>query len=138
MSAGRLAEVLDAQLDCARAMLAALEREAQALADPRHEGLEEAVAEKDGLARALEALERERLALTETVRDAVGSGNGWTELLALLGRCREHNRRNGALLGARRAGIEMALAALAGGPGHSYGADGRKPLAERSRTLGSA
>lgn len=47
------------------------------------------------------------------------------------------NRRNGALLAARQAGLHWALSRLAP-PSRTYGSDGQQSLAPTPRTLGAA
>lgn len=137
----RLDEVLSAQIRCAEAMLAALEREEQALLAAEHAALDAARADKDRLTAELEALEQCRLALDASTgaRSAATEERAeWQTLLALIGECRERNRRNGALLGARRESVAWALRSLRGTGPEPYGANGRESPAHGGRPLGSA
>ena len=137
----RLDEVLCAEIACAQAMLAALEREQQALLAGEHGALDEARAEKDRLTAELEALEQRRLLLEASAgqRPAAGPEQGhWQTLLALIGDCRERTRRNGALLGARRESVAVVLRSLRGTGPEPYGANGREAPSGGGRPLASA
>src|SRR5690606_2010790 len=131
-----LLAVLNAQIGCARAMLDALEREHAALLDARHAGLDEARADKDRLVATLAALARRRVALSTL--EPAPDGPEWSTLLELIAACRDHNRRNGTLLGARRQAVATVLRSLQGTASGPYGPDGRPTGSSGGRPLGAA
>jgi flagellar biosynthesis protein FlgN len=142
MSSQPLLTVLEEQIHCAEAMLAALEDESQALKAGDTERLNCASAGKAELVDRLEALEVERQGLTEALKleltapDTVGTK--WKELLALVERCRQHNVRNGSLVQARREQVSAALKLLRGTELELYDASGMEQSSRNAQQLGSA
>ena len=115
--------VVAEQIRCAEAMLAALDRENQALLDGNTDGLNLVGAEKIQLMESLESLERERRLMAQV--PAVGAGQPhWQRLLELMEECRRRNERNGALVNLRREQVDQALKVLRGAELELYDASG--------------
>jgi flagellar biosynthesis/type III secretory pathway chaperone len=144
-----LIAVLNEQIDCAQAMLAALARENKALVDGDGGLLDTASADKARLVESLEALERRRHQLSEAIESRVRPADGqtelpsptgpeWQSLLALIAECKTRNQRNGALVKARSEQVQIALQALRGSEPGFYDPSGLKPSARSARPLGTA
>lgn len=139
-----LTDVLTEQIDCAQAMLAALGRESDALADGEPERLNSAGAEKARLVETLERLEAERRSLVDAIGAEVGRAARvtaepqWQSLLELVAECKARNERNGALLEARAHHVRAALELLRAAEPGVYAASGRTPTSRSARSLGSA
>jgi flagella synthesis protein FlgN len=132
----RLNAVIDEQLRCAEAMLEALTRENQALADGNHEALGVATEAKAELVDALEKLESERRELA--CADSAPESAAWHRLRGVIAECKDRNQRNGVLLKARAESVRIALKTLRGSEPELYGATGRTPSRADARTLGTA
>lgn len=137
-----LVAVLGEQIRCTQAMLAALGREGDALADGDPERLNAAGAEKAQLVETLEALESERRGLVAALGQHAAGRDGaepqWQSLLMLIAECKERNQRNGALLKARTDQVRTALKILRGSDPEFYAASGLTPSPRSARSLGSA
>jgi flagellar biosynthesis/type III secretory pathway chaperone len=140
-----LIAVLNEQIGCAQAMLAALARENKALVDGDGGLLDSASADKARLVESLEALERQRHQLSEAIarpanRQELPSPTGpeWQSLLALIAECKTQNQRNGALVKARSEQVHIALTALRGSEPGFYDPSGLKPSTRSARPLGTA
>lgn len=134
---GRALDHLEATL---RALLGALEGEAEALAGAGPTALEAAVrAKEEALARverAQAALEAAAGARLPTLLRRPGR---WATLRALLARCRERNTRNGGLIVSSQQRVQEALAVLrAASPAPCYGPEGAPPQPPPARSLGKA
>lgn len=132
----RLSAVVGEQLRCAEAMLDALTRENQALADGDSGALGAATEAKAKLVDALEKLESERRELAPQ-NDAPGVPE-WHRLREVIAQCKEQNQRNGLLLKARAENVRIALKTLRGSEPDVYSASGRTPSRADARTLGTA
>ena len=131
-----LTAVLEEQVRCAEKMLETLARESAALESGDHDALGAATAAKAELVDSLERLESQRRALVG--HDDSLNTNEWRRLRELVGRCKEQNQRNGALLHARAENVRVALKALRGSDPELYGATGRTPTRADARRLGTA
>ena len=111
-----LTAVIDEQIHCAETLLTTLEREAQALERGDIDALNGAGADKVKLVEALDALERERRALTALASPSVrlSLDDRWRRLLSLTERMKAEKARNGAHVDARRRRVLAALKLLRG------------------------
>ena len=139
-----LIEVLDEQIECARAMLGTLDNESRALVAGDTEGLNAASADKARLVESLEGLEQERRALAAALgidggaKRSDDAGRRWRRLLELLEACRDGNLRNGGLVAQRRGQVTAALKLLRGAQSELYDAHGREASSRGMERLGSA
>lgn len=139
-----LVDVLEEQIHAAQAMLGTLDRESKALIESNPEALNSAGADKARLVETLEALERERRDLEETlsvrlsVSERGDAGARWKELLSLIEKCRKHNLRNGVMVKARREQLLEVLKLLRGSELELYDSAGLQPGSGGLRPLGSA
>ena len=145
--ADSLIEVLNEQIRCAEAMLSTLGRESQALIEGDADQLNAASADKAKLVERLDALETERRSLAAALEATVAPDESrldsavapkWRALLDLIGECKEHNQRNGALVRTRSDQVRTALKLLRGGEPDVYEPSGVKPYSRAARQLGSA
>ena len=128
--------VLAEQIRCAEAMLAALDRENQALLEGNTDGLNLVGAEKVQLMESLETLERERRLMAQIPADSGGYQSEqphWKRLLELMEECRKRNERNGALVNLRREQVDQALKVLRGTELTLYDASGLRARSAASR-----
>jgi flagellar biosynthesis/type III secretory pathway chaperone len=130
-----LTAVLADQVLCAEAMLAALEREHEALVGGSPDALAAASDAKAQLVETLETLESQRRTLTA---DGTQQSDAWRRLRDVLGECKQRNQRNGALLKARADNVRVALNALRGAQPELYGSRGQQPSRSGARPLGTA
>jgi flagellar biosynthesis/type III secretory pathway chaperone len=128
--------VLGEEIRCAEAMLETLGREHRALTDGDPAALGAATEAKAKLVDALEKLESQRQSLGGG--DALPDTAEAQRLRELIGRCKEQNQRNGALLQARAENVRVALKTLRGSEPELYGATGRTPTRVDARNLGTA
>jgi flagellar biosynthesis/type III secretory pathway chaperone len=141
-----LIAILGAQIRCAEAMIEALAREHQALADNDAALLQTASTDKAQLVEALETLESQRRNLAETIATTLNAEAGddthaaveWQRLHGLIGECKERNERNGTLLKARTQNVRIALKSLRGDGPELYSAKGRAASNADARPLGTA
>ncbi len=151
-------KLLEQQMPNARALLAAMREEHEALLARDARRIEEALAQKSAFLGVFEKLELERTELfklaglpaarglaTDKLRDLAVSGQPdlvemWGELLELAGQCRRQNEANGALVEASRRHVERALDLLHGDQGHTptYRADGATARGSASRPIAKA
>jgi flagellar biosynthesis protein FlgN len=136
IDAQRLSTVVAEQIRCAEAMLEALARESQALADGKHDALALAADAKAELVTALERLESERRELAEV--GGAAEAADWQRLRELIAQCKQQNERNGTLLKVRAENVRTALNAFRGGEPELYGATGRSSPRTDPRPLGTA
>jgi flagellar biosynthesis/type III secretory pathway chaperone len=131
-----LRAIVAEQVRCAEEMLAALEREHEALRNGGPDALADASAAKARLVETLDSLESQRRALAG---DPADSGTAESQhLRELIADCKERNQRNGALLKARADNVRVALNALRGADVELYGPRGREPGRGDARPLGTA
>jgi flagellar biosynthesis/type III secretory pathway chaperone len=138
-----LIAVLQEQIHCAEAMLETLGRENRALASGDAEQLNAAGADKARLVETLEALERQRRSLADTVATGVATATAaqpaeWRRLLDLISECKRENERNGVLVKARSEQVRSALRTLRGSEPDLYGRSGLTPATADARSLGTA
>ena len=124
------------QIRCAEAMLAALDRENQALLDGNTDGLNLVGAEKVQLMESLESLERERRLMAQVPDGGTAGQSHWQRLLELMEECRRRNERNGALVNLRREQVDQALNVLRGAELELYDASGLRARGSASRPGG--
>ena len=129
-----LIDVLDEQIRCAEAMLAALGRENAALVSGYTEVLTAVSADKARLVDSLERLDLARRGFGDSERGSTQ----WRTLLELISSCKDQNQRNGALLKARSEQVQIALDALRGPQPGFYDPSGLKPATRSARPLGTA
>jgi flagella synthesis protein FlgN len=135
--------VLAEQIQCAQAMLRALEAENRALVDGDAERLNAASAAKARLVEELEALEAERRGLADALDASVtwlahAPKPAWQALLTLVAECKQQNQRNGALVKARSEHLRTALKLLRGSEPTFYDPSGLAQAARSARSLGTA
>ena len=124
--------VVQEQIRCAEAMLAALDRENQALLEGNTDGLNVVGAEKVKLMESLETLERERRLMAQVPNSDTAQPH-WQRLLELMEECRRRNERNGALVNLRREQVDQALKVLRGAELELYDASGLRARGPASR-----
>jgi flagella synthesis protein FlgN len=160
-----LLRLLDRESAGGEALVAALDAERIALTGTDMAALEAATTKKDQLAHALDALEQERRRLLAA--HGFGPGNAemtrliravedanfrddarrvgplaarWRKVVALIGRCRADNQRNGHIVAAQMRRVTQTVNLLRTGRPDQlvYGRAGRQRYASAARALGRA
>ncbi len=136
----RLEDVLDREIDVARALAATLAAERAALTGDSPQAVENAAAEKIRILGTIEQLEAER-------RDLWAAPNGfglaatvaerWRLLMELMAGCRTANEVNGHIVHVRQHQVGQLLDIIRGGPAITYGPRG-KTFAKALRALARA
>lgn len=146
-----IAEVLDAQIRCARALITVLDDEHAALTGRSIEALEAACEAKAAAAQTLQRL-GDRLQILAGPRrsgpefeawlarhpDGAALIDAWRMLIALAGQLADSNRRNGVLLEVREQQVKTALVALSPEPPATYGRTGYRPNLPQGRVYSRA
>ena len=136
----RLEDVLDREIDVARALAATLAEERMALTGDSPQAVEQKAAEKIQILATIEKLEAERRELC-AAPDAHDSGptiaERWRALLELMAGCRTANDVNGHIIHVRQHQIRQLIDIVRGGPAMTYGPQG-KTLAKALRALARA
>lgn len=121
-----LNQVVDEQIRVARAVLAILELENEALQAGNIDSLSTAGEKKAELVITMEQLEQERELIVQTSDTAVDSRHRqrWDQLLALMEECKDRNEDNGELVRSRRQHVARTLKILNGEALELYNAGG--------------
>jgi flagellar biosynthesis/type III secretory pathway chaperone len=147
----RLEDLLDREIEVARALAATLNEERNALTGTSPADLEARAAAKMQLLGALERLEDERRALAHAAGQslpgtrldrpegiAAGVAQRWRALMEIVSRCRSANEVNGYIINIRRGQVQQLLGAVRGvATTHTYSAQG-KTLSTALRALAKA
>jgi len=136
----RLEDLLDREIELARALADTLASERTALTGTLPEAVEQTAAEKVRVLATLEKLEEERRSLcTSPTALKVGASvvERWRALLQLMAGCRTANEVNGHIIHVRQHQIRQLLDIVRGGPSITYDPQG-KTLAKALRALARA
>jgi flagellar biosynthesis/type III secretory pathway chaperone len=146
----RLENLLDREIEAARALAATLDEERSALTGTSPQSVEEKAAEKMRLLGALENLEDERRALAAVAEQALpgarvprGSAlaatvaERWRTLMELMSGCRTANEINGYIINLRQGQIEQLIGVVRGASPLTYTSRG-KTFARALRALAKA
>jgi len=135
----RLEELLDREIEVARALAATLAAERTALTGDCPQAVAQKAAEKIQILQTIEKLEAQRRELCA----ADGSGPAamvaerWRALMELMAGCRTANEVNGHIIHTRQHQIGQLLDIVRGGPAITYGPRG-KTFAKALRALARA
>ena len=136
----RLVEVLDREIELARALEITLIGERSALTGDVPGAVEKAAAEKVRVLDSIEKLEQERCALCASPA-ALGIAAAvtlrWRALLELMAGCRAANDINGHIIHVRQHQIRQLIEIVRGGPSITYDPQGRT-FAKAPRALARA
>jgi len=136
----RLEDVLDREIELARALAATLAAERAALTGDSPATVEQNAADKIRVLQSIERLEEERRALHG---GPVTSGLGatvmerWRALMALMAGCRTANDVNGHIIHVRQHQIRQLIGIVRGAPAVTYDSHG-KTFAKALRALARA
>lgn len=146
----RLENLLDREIEVARALAATLDQERSALTGTSPQSVEEKAAEKMRLLGAIENLEDERRALAAAAEQALpgarvprGStlaatvAERWRTLMELIAGCRTSNEINGYIINLRQGQIKQLIGVVRGASPLTYTSQG-KTLARALRALAKA
>jgi flagellar biosynthesis/type III secretory pathway chaperone len=137
----RLEEVLDREIEAARALATTLAAEKTALTGDEPAVVGQRAAEKIALFQTLEKIENERRALCPDPNDAGIAAtvvDRWQALMKLMAGCRAANQLNGHIIHARQHQIRQLLDIVRGGPAPiTYDTHG-KTFAKAHRALARA
>jgi flagellar biosynthesis/type III secretory pathway chaperone len=136
----RLEDVLDREIEVARALAAALAAERAALTGDSPEAVEQQAAEKIKLIAVIEQLETERRALCPAPAApglAAAIAERWRALMELMAGCRSANDINGQIIHVRQHQVGQLIDIVRGGPSVTYGPQG-KTFAKALRALARA
>jgi flagellar biosynthesis/type III secretory pathway chaperone len=147
---GRLEQLLDREIETARALAAILSEERSALTGTSPQAVEEKAAEKMRLLGAIENLEDERRALAAAAEQALpgarvprGSSiaatvaERWRTLMEVMAGCRTANEINGYIINLRQGQIKQLIGIVRGASPLTYTAQG-KTFAKALRALAKA
>jgi flagellar biosynthesis/type III secretory pathway chaperone len=137
----RIEDLLDREIELARALAASLAAERTALTGESPQAVEKLAAEKIGILAAIETLEKERRALCAAPMSA-GFGavvmERWRALMELMAGCRTANEVNGHIIHVRQHQIRQLIDIVRGrGPSITYDHQG-KTFAKALRALARA
>jgi flagellar biosynthesis/type III secretory pathway chaperone len=134
----RLEDLLDREIEMARALAATLDEERSALTGTLPQSVEHKAAEKMRLLVAMENLEDERRALAAAAQQALpgarvprGSGlaatvaERWRTLMELMAGCRTSNEINGYIINLRQGQIKQLFGVLRGVSPLTYTSQGK-------------
>src|SRR5258708_7854569 len=136
----RLEDLLDREIELARALAATLASEKTALTGTSPQSVEENAAEKIRVLEALEKLEQERVSLCASPASpgiAATVVERWRQLMELMAGCRTANEVNGHIIHVRQHQIGQLIDIVRGGPAITYGPQG-KTFAKALRALAPA
>jgi flagellar biosynthesis/type III secretory pathway chaperone len=146
----RLEELLDREIEAARALAATLDEERSALTGTSPQSIEEKAAEKMRLLGAIENLDDERRALAAAAEQALpgarvplGSAlaatvaERWRTLMELMAGCRTSNQINGYIINLRQGQIKQLIGVVRGASPLTYTSQG-KTFARALRALAKA
>jgi flagellar biosynthesis/type III secretory pathway chaperone len=136
----RLEDVLDREIEVARALSLTLTAERAALTGDSPAAVEEKAAEKIRILETIETLESERRALYALPGGsslAAAVADRWRALMELMAGCRTANEVNGHIIHVRQHQIGQLIDIVRGGPAFTYGPQG-KTFAKALRALARA
>ncbi len=136
----RLEDVLDREIEVARALAATLAEERSALTGDSPETVEQKAAEKIRMLEAIEKLEAERRGLCAAPNApglAATVAERWRALMELMAGCRTANDVNGHIIHIRQHQVRQLIDIVRGGPAITYGPQG-KTFAKALRALARA
>jgi flagellar biosynthesis/type III secretory pathway chaperone len=146
----RLENLLDREIEVARALAATLDEERGALTGTSPQSVEQKAAEKVRLLGAIENLEDERRALAVAAEQALpgarvprGStlaatvAERWRTLMTLMAGCRTSNEINGYIINLRQGQIKQLIGVVRGAAPLTYTSQG-KTFARAQRALAKA
>ena len=135
----RLEDVLDREIEVARALNDTLSAERTALTGTSQEAVEKQAAEKTRLLGVIEKLESERrtLAAPQGTGIAAAVTERWRTLMELMAGCRASNEVNGYIINTRQGQINQLLGVIRGASPVTYTSQG-KTLAKALRALAKA
>jgi flagellar biosynthesis/type III secretory pathway chaperone len=146
----RLEDLLDREIEAARALAAVLDTERAALTGASSADVEQRAAEKMGLLRSIENMEDERRTLASAAGQnlpgarlpreaglAAGVAQRWRTLMELMSRCRSSNQVNGYIIHTRQNQLLQLLGIVRGAAPLTYTAQG-KTFARAQRPLAKA
>ena len=143
----RLEELLDREIEAARALAATLDEERSALTGTSPQSIEEKAAEKMRLLGAIETLDDERRALATAAEQplpgarvplgaalAATVAERWRTLMELMAGCRTSNQINGYIINLRQGQIKQLIGVVRGASPLTYTSQG-KTFARALRAL---
>jgi flagellar biosynthesis/type III secretory pathway chaperone len=134
----RLEELLDREIELARALADHLQAERAALTGTSPDTLTKMAAEKLRMLAQFEALEVERGKLAAEAVNPPSIAQRWRSLMDLMAQCRTANETNGLIVNVRQGQIRQLIGILRGTPsGGTYGPHGQT-LAHAARPLARA
>jgi flagellar biosynthesis/type III secretory pathway chaperone len=136
----RLEDLLDREIELARALSATLDSERTALTGTSPAAVEQIAAEKIRVLATIEKLEEERRKVCPSpaaMKVAASVVERWGALMQLMAGCRIANEVNGHIIHVRRHQIRQLLDIVRGGPSITYDPQG-KTLAKALRALARA
>ena len=136
----RLEELLDREIELARALSATLNSERTALTGTSPAAVEQIAAEKTRVLATIEKLEEERRSLCPSpaaMTVAASVVERWGALMQLMAGCRIANEVNGHIIHVRQHQIRQLLDIVRGGPPITYDPQG-KTLGKALRALARA
>jgi flagellar biosynthesis/type III secretory pathway chaperone len=136
----RLEDLLDREIEAARALAVTLAAERTALTGDSPNAVETMAAEKTRILGAIEKLEAERRTLCPTPAIsglAATVAERWRALLELMAGCRTANEVNGHIIHVRQHQVRQLLDIVRGGPAITYSPQGRT-FAKALRALARA
>ncbi len=136
----RLEDVLDREIEVARALAETLAAERTALTGNSPAAVEQKAAEKIRILETIEKLETERrtlYALPGGTGLAAAVAERWRALMELMAGCRTANDVNGHIIRVRQHQIGQLIDIVRGGPAITYGPQG-KTFAKALRALAQA
>jgi flagellar biosynthesis/type III secretory pathway chaperone len=136
----RLEDLLDREIELARALAATLAAERTSLTGDSPQAVEQNAADKIRVLQSIEKLEEQRRALyAGPVNSALGAAvmERWRALMALMAGCRTANDINGHIIHVRQHQIRQLIEIVRGGPAITYDSHG-KTFAKALRALARA
>jgi flagellar biosynthesis/type III secretory pathway chaperone len=135
----RLEDLLDREIELARALEATLAAERTSLTGDSPRAVEQNAADKIRVLQSIEKLEQERQALYAGPVTGLGATvmERWRALMALMAGCRTANDINGHIIHVRQHQIRQLIEIVRGGPAVTYDSHG-KTFAKALRALARA
>jgi flagellar biosynthesis/type III secretory pathway chaperone len=136
----RLEDLLDREIELARALAATLAEEKTALTGNSPQAVEQKAAEKIRVLETIEKLEQERCALCASPNSpgiAATVIERWRALMELMAGCRTANDINGHIINVRQHQVRQLIDIVRGGPSVTYDPHG-KTFAKALRALARA
>ena len=136
----RLEDLLDREIELARALAATLAEEKTALTGTSPQAVEQTAADKVRILETIEKLEEERRALCASPTAAGIAATvieRWRALMELMAGCRTANEINGHIIHVRQNQVRQLIDIVRGGPAVTYDPHG-KTFARALRALARA